>query len=64
MSRTDPEKFDRGRGRHKKRASVETRYWNKAHLPPKLERPSWMDAETELKLQALRRQVDPWTPVP
>jgi hypothetical protein len=60
MSKADPEKFDRRRGRHKKRTSVETRYWNTAHLPPKIERPGWMDAETEAKLQALRREVDPW----
>lgn len=60
MSRLDVEKFDRRRGRHKKRASLETRHWNRAHLPPAVPRPSWMDEETERKLLALRREVDPW----
>ena len=55
------EKFDRKRGRHKKAASLETRDWNEQRLPPKQERPAWMDAETEAKLQQLRRDVDPWT---
>jgi hypothetical protein len=61
MSKSDPEKLDPRRGRHKKRASAETHDWNRAYLPPKpVPRPAWMDAETEAKLRALRREVDLW----
>ena len=61
MSKADPEKFDRRRGRHKKATSVETRLWNAEHLPPKPKRPSWMDEETEKRLRELRREIDPWS---
>ena len=55
------EKFDRLRGRHKKRASKETRQWEqrereRAPAPP----PCWMNEETAQKLLELRKQVDPW----
>jgi phage terminase small subunit len=58
MSSSDPEKFDRKRGRHKKHASAETKDWNEKHRPPTP--PSWMDDETAKRLLALRREVDPW----
>lgn len=44
--------FDRKRGRHKKRASDETRRWEREHLVP--ERPPWMDVETWQKLAKMR----------
>lgn len=55
------EKFDRKRGRHKKRASLETRDWNANHHTPTVaDAPPWMDADTARKLLDLRRAVDPW----
>lgn len=58
MPRKAPEeKFDRLRGRHRKRASQEVRDWDRrAQVPP---RPSYMDAETHSKLAALKRELDP-----
>ena len=71
MSKRDPEKFDRMRGRHKKNASPESQNWNNQNLniprPPKpqperyqpsyLAKPWWMDEATYVKLRSLRREV-------
>lgn len=45
-------RHDRKRGRHKKRASRETRDWEREHLIPPC--PSWMPRSTYLALAALR----------
>jgi hypothetical protein len=50
------ERFDRKRGRHKKRASRETREWELEHLPPAA--PPWMPPETTRQLLTLRRELD------
>jgi hypothetical protein len=52
VRRAKPERFDRKRGRHKKRASRETRTWNEELLIP--ERPPWMSASTYKALADLR----------
>lgn len=51
MSAKQP-KYDRKRGRHKKRASRETRVWEAEHLIP--ERPAWMPPETYAALARMR----------
>lgn len=50
----DP-KWDRKRGRHKKRASAETRRWEDEHLIPV--KPAWMDAPTYRRLAELRETL-------
>lgn len=45
----------RGRGRHKKASSPETRLWEAEHLIP--ERPVWMPAATYERLADLRRNL-------
>lgn len=45
-------KLDRKRGRHKKRASRETRVWESQYLIP--QPPPWMDTETWRKLARMR----------
>lgn len=47
-------KYDRRRGRHKKRASAETRKWEAEHLVPPC--PPWLDRETYSKLARMREQ--------
>lgn len=46
------EPFDRKRGRHRKRASAETRTWEAEHLMPKC--PPWLPAETYQRLVRMR----------
>lgn len=56
MTRSKHRGHDVKRGRHKKRASEETRTWNDAHLCP--ERPPWMDDATWRELVTLRKRLD------
>lgn len=49
------EKYDRRRGRHKKRASRETREWEAEHLIPP--RPPWMPSDTYVKLAEMRERA-------
>lgn len=55
MSTKEP-KHDIKRGRHKKRASRETREWEEQHLPP--ECPPWMSPETYARLRELRDEAE------
>lgn len=48
-------KHDPKRGRHKKRASRETKTWEADYLLPKC--PSWMDATTYRDLNRMRMQA-------
>lgn len=45
-------RYDKRRGRHKKRASAETKAWEREHLIPP--RPPWMDAATYRGLARIR----------
>lgn len=49
-------KYDIRRGRHRKRASRETREWNRDHLIPAC--PPWMDRETYLQLTLRRSELE------
>lgn len=53
---TKRERYDKRRGRHKKRASRETREWVALHVAP--EPPPWMPADTAAELLALRKRLD------
>ena len=48
-------KYDILRGRHRKRASKETKRWEQELLVP--ERPPWMDPTTYVKLAQLREKL-------